>query len=259
MTRLSFLSSLQKTRHPTAGGNTTYRLTVSHNKLTTIMRHFILTLTFVCICRSIFGQTGLDINYETIKATINDKESNSYYPKILERFNTFDSTLTLQDYSLIYYGFSFQNDYLKSKPDEKILNDLLKAIDYEKAVQQCQKILDSNPVSLLANNKMGFSLFKLNKPEADWKKYQNRYRMIRKVIVYSGNGLTCETAFKVIYVSDEYNILYDYFEIPKIHRQILVGLCDKFEIDTSEYYKVEEMYFDTSRELFRQQQLIDNK
>jgi len=29
MTKLSFLPSLQKTRHPTAGGNTTYRLTVS--------------------------------------------------------------------------------------------------------------------------------------------------------------------------------------------------------------------------------------
>ena len=29
MTELSFLPSLQKTRHPTAGGNTTYRLTVS--------------------------------------------------------------------------------------------------------------------------------------------------------------------------------------------------------------------------------------
>jgi len=28
MTKLSFLPSLQKTRHPAAGGNTTYRLTV---------------------------------------------------------------------------------------------------------------------------------------------------------------------------------------------------------------------------------------
>jgi hypothetical protein len=31
MTKLSFLPSLQKTRHPTAGGNTTYRLTVMLN------------------------------------------------------------------------------------------------------------------------------------------------------------------------------------------------------------------------------------
>ena len=31
MTKLSFLPSLQKTRHPTAGGNTTYRLTVRSN------------------------------------------------------------------------------------------------------------------------------------------------------------------------------------------------------------------------------------
>jgi len=31
MTKLSFLPSLQKTRHPAAGGNNTYRLTVSFN------------------------------------------------------------------------------------------------------------------------------------------------------------------------------------------------------------------------------------
>jgi hypothetical protein len=106
---------------------------------------------------------------------------------------------------------------------------------------------------------MGYALFKLKKPESEWSKYQKRYRAIRKVIVYSGNGLTSETAFKVIYVSDEYDILYDYFEIPKIQRQILEGSCDKFDITPSDYYKVKVVYFDISRKLIRQQQLTENK
>lgn len=223
------------------------------------MRHCILTLMILCFSGMIFGQSELDINYDTIKAKIEKPESDSYYPKLMKRFNEFDSTLTLQDYSLIYYGFSFQPDYIKNKPSESQLNDLLKTSDYEKIVIECKQILDKNPVSLLANNKMGYALYKLKKPESEWKKYQNRYRTIRKVIVYSGRGLNPETAFKVIYVSDEYNILYDYFEIPKIYKQTLVGLCDKFDIDPSEYYKVKEMYFDTSRELIRHQQIIDNK
>jgi len=106
---------------------------------------------------------------------------------------------------------------------------------------------------------MGFALFKLKETESEWSKYQKRYRAIRKVIEYSGNGLTPETAFKVIYVSDEYDIMYDYFEIPKIQRQTLEGSCDKFDVTPSDYCKVKEVNFDISRKLFRQQQLTENK
>ena len=213
----------------------------------------------LCLFGSLFGQDELDIDFDKIKAEVNNQESDSFYPKLLKRFNDFDSTLTLQNYSLIYYGFSFQDNYLKNSPKEDKLDELLKSNDYEKVVLECQKILDSNPVSLLANNKMGFALFKLKKPESEWSKYQKRYRAIRKVIVYSGNGLTPETAFKVIYVSDEYDILYDYFEIPKIQRQTLESSCDKFDVTPSDYYKVKEVYFDISRKLIRQQQLTENK
>jgi tetratricopeptide (TPR) repeat protein len=213
----------------------------------------------LCLFGSLFGQDELNIDFDKIKAEINNQESDSFYPKLLKRFNDCDSTLTLRDYSLIYYGFSFQDNYLKNTPKEDKLNELLKSNDYEKVVLECQKILDSNPVSLLANNKMGYALFKLKKPESEWSKYQKRYRAIRKVIVYSGNGLTSETAFKVIYVSDEYDILYDYFEIPKIQRQTLEGFCDKFDVTPSDYYKVKEVYFDISRKLIRQQQLTEKK
>jgi len=223
------------------------------------MKHCILTFMMLCLFGSLFGQDELDIDFDKIKAEVNNQESDSFYPKLLKRFNDFDSTLTLQNYSLIYYGFSFQDNYLKNSPKDDKLDELLKSNDYEKVVLECQKILDSNPVSLLANNKMGFALFKLKKPESEWSKYQKRYRAIRKVIVYSGNGLTPETAFKVIYVSDEYDILYDYFEIPKIQRQTLESSCDKFDVTPSDYYKVKEVYFDISRKLIRQQQLTENK
>ena len=223
------------------------------------MRHYILAFIISCFFGTVFGQDELVINYESIQELISNKEGESYYPNLLKRFNEFDSTLTLKDYSLIYYGFSFQDDYLNNQPTETNLKEFLKTNDYEKIVSECLNILDKNPVSLLATNKMGYALFKLKKPEKEWKKYQNRYRAIRKVIVYSGNGLSAESAFKVIYVSDEYDILYDYFEISKIHNQSLVGMCGRFEVEPSEYYKLKEIYFDISRKLIRQQEIIDNK
>jgi len=102
---------------------------------------------------------------------------------------------------------------------------------------------------------MAYSLYKLNKPESEWKKFQDRYRALRKVIVYSGNGLTCETAFKVISVSDEYDILYSYFDVENIKKQSLVGLCDKFEISQTKYYQSDIIYFDISQKLIRSENL----
>lgn len=219
------------------------------------MKRYVLTLMITCIFGSIFGQKELEINFDKIKATIENIESVNYYPKLLKRYNDFDSTLTTQDYSMIYYGFSFQDNYIKNQPDEKILNNLSQTKDYKKIIAECQKILDKNPVSLNANNQMGYALFNLGRPASEWKKYQNRYRAFRKVIVYSGNGLSTESAFKVIYVSDEYDILYKYFDIEKIQRQTLVGMSDKFEITPTQQYNSKEMYFDISQKLKRQQYL----
>ena len=224
------------------------------------MKQFLIGFVFVFSLPLAKAQEELNIDYAEIKQTVTNKESEYYYPKLLQRFNRFDETLTLEEYALIYYGFSFQDDYLVNQPNEKKLFELINLEDYNGLIAECEKVLETNPVSLAANDNMGYALFKLGKSEKEWKNYQNRFRGLRKAIIYSGNGLTCETGFKVIYISDEYNVLYDYFEIPKIYRQSLTnGLCDKFEIEPSDYFQVNEIYFDISRKLIRQQELIDKK
>lgn len=219
----------------------------------------IFLLITICFSQISFAQDEIHVNFTEIKKKVENVNSESYYPKLIKRFNDFDSSLTLEENALIYYGFSFQDDYLKNKPNEEKLKTFENNKEYEKLKIECQKILDKNPVSLEANNKMGFALFKLGKTEIEWKKYQKRYRDLRKVIVYSGNGLSCESAFKVIYVSDEYNIIYDYFEINKIDRQSLSGMCDKFLNEPSEFYNGTEIFFDASRSLIRNEEIISNK
>lgn len=223
------------------------------------MTKYVFLLIALCFFEISFGQDQININFDEIRSKVEDINSESYYPKLLKRFNDFDATLSLQENALIYYGFSFQDDYLKNKPQEEQLDDFANKQEYEKLRIECQKILDKNPISLVANNKMGYALFKLGKPESEWKKYQKRYRDFRKVIALSGNGLSCDSAFKVIYVSDEYNIMYDYFEISKLERQSLSGMCDKFINEPSEFYKAKEIYFDASRSLIRHEEIISKK
>jgi len=85
------------------------------------MKHTIIILIFSCFVTLIIGQNKLDINFESIKSTIENSDSEYYYPILLKRFNDFDSTLTRQEYALIYYGFSFQKDNPKNRPDVKKL------------------------------------------------------------------------------------------------------------------------------------------
>jgi hypothetical protein len=223
------------------------------------MTKYVFLLISLCFFEISFGQDQIIVNFDEIKSKVENVNSESYYPKLLQRFNEFDSTLSFEDNTLLYYGFSFQKDYLNNKPSEDKLEDFTKNKKYEEMRIECQKILNKNPVSLVANDKMGYALFKLGKPESEWKKYQKRYRDFRKVIVLSGDGLSCDSAFKVIYVSDEYNMIYDYFEISKLDPQSLLGMCDRFINEPSEFYKAKEIYFDASRSLIRHEEIISKK
>jgi tetratricopeptide (TPR) repeat protein len=214
-------------------------------------------IIFLLVINFTYCQDNLNINYDEIKTLIQDSESEYYYPKLLKRFNDFDPTLTDYENALIYYGFSFHENYLKNKLSEVNLKKFIEANDFENLEKECIKILDKNPLSLEANNNLGFALYNLGKPEEEWKKYQKRYRNIRKVIALSGNGKSCDSAFKVIYVSDEYNMMNSYFELVNIKRQGIQGLCDYFKTEQSKYYNNTEIYFDASRSLIRHQEIID--
>ena len=223
------------------------------------MARLIGTFILVFAMKFLTGQEALLVDYSQIKQNIQNKNSAFYYPALLERFNSFDNTLTSEDYMHIYYGFAYQDTYIKNRPDETILAKLSESEDFEKLIVECEKVLRINPVSLNANDLMGYALFKTGRPEAEWQKHQNRYRAIRRVIATSGDGRSCETALKVIYVSDEYNMLHTYFDVEKIHSQQLVGLCDHFKVEPSQYLKSTEIYFDVSVSLLRTQELMDRK
>lgn len=206
-----------------------------------------------------YSQTQLIVDYQEIDSVIRDSTSPNFYPKLLERWNDFDTTLSLREYAFIYYGFSFQANYLRNRPKEDKLLELHRLEKWDEVLEECKAILILNPVSLYANNEMAYALFQLNKEEAIWRKYQIRYRAIRKVIAYSGDGLSEETAFKVIYVSDEYNMLGTYFIIEEVGNQYLIGTCDKYDVSPGDYFNGTEIYFDISRKLIVESKMLEGK
>ncbi|TDQ78312.1 DUF4919 domain-containing protein [Sphingobacterium yanglingense] len=218
----------------------------------------LITILALFSTRLLVAQVMLKVDYKEIERRIQDKNKDSHYPKLLKRYNAFDKTLTPEEYMLIYYGFSFQNTYLSAQNADGKLAEIAKSKDYKKLIAECERVLQINPVSLSANNLMAMALFESKKTE-EGLKYQNRYRAIRKTIATSGDGRSCETALKVIFIADEYNMLYSYFDVEKIHGQKLVGLCDYFEVDPTQYLQAKDIYFDISRKLIATQKRLEGK
>lgn len=191
------------------------------------------------------------VDREAVHRTISDPLSAGYYPVLLKKFSAFDTTLTLQDYRLLYYGFVFQPDY-DAYADHKggEIKKKIKALQFEEAIALCDSVLEEIPVSLVANYYRGLAMHFMDKTNPAYLPYRNRYYQLQKAILSSGNGAECSSAFRIIFVDDEYDMIYNYFEIKKHTSQSLTGSCDQFTVVPSDYYSSGIIFFDTSETLY---------
>jgi hypothetical protein len=189
------------------------------------------------------------VNRDSVKAAISDPAKPTYYSKLLKRLNEFDTTLTPTDYRLLYYGYVFDNGYSAYGSTEK--GKIYKLLDDKKylaALNLSDSVLKSMPVSLSANLVKLVVLYTMSPDErSEYNKWKWRYHCLRDAVLSTGNGLTCETAFKTIFVPDEYDLI-RYFEIEET-TQYLVGDCDMFDIKSAKYFDAKNIYFDTSETL----------
>lgn len=206
----------------------------------------LLTLAFLIVALSGIAQVNfVTVNYDSVEAATTNPEKDTHYPKLLLRFNKFDTSLTLDDYRFLYYGFAFEDGYAPYQDNgTSEIMPLVNERKYDKALDVCDKILSTNPVSITTNFYKGFVLMNMAENDSS-RRYAARARKLINAILSSGNGLTCETAFKVIYVSDEYTLLRDVFDTEPEGRRTLPP-CDRFNITKSKNYTGKTIFFDYS-------------
>lgn len=206
----------------------------------------LLTLILLFVAFSGISQpVFMPVNYDSVQAAVTNANSATHYPKLLQRFNQFDTSLTVNDYRLLYYGFVFEPGYepYRDNGTSEIM-PLVKERKYDKALDVCDKILSINPVSITTNSYKSFVLMNMAENDSS-RRYAIRVRKLLNAILSSGDGLTCETAFKVIYVSDEYTLLRDVFEAEPEGRKT-VPPCDRFNILKSSNFNSKTIFFDYS-------------
>jgi hypothetical protein len=206
----------------------------------------LLTLMLLTIAIAGIAQDKpIPVNYDSVKSAVTDPGKDTYYPKLLQRFNQFDTTLTLEDYRLIYYGHAFDTSYYPYINDGGMeITQLVKKRKYDKALEECDKVLAKTPTAITTNSYKSIVLMNMAVNDSA-RLYAIRTKKLISAILSSGDGLTCETAFKVIYVSDEYTLMRDVFEVNNLFRTTKPP-CDKWKISKSKNYSSNTIYFDYS-------------
>ncbi|HYV92577.1 MAG TPA: DUF4919 domain-containing protein [Chitinophagales bacterium] len=200
------------------------------------------------------GQKISNVDFDDVKSKTQDSSSSQYYPLLLERFRNLDSTLTESDYKLIYYGNTLDSAYKPywKSDNEKEFMKLYNQEKYQEAIPVGKKVLDENPVNLKILFKIGVSYNQLGDKQTA-QRYARMYFNTLEVIYSSGDGKSIPTAYVVISVPDEYEILDD-LELT-ITRQALIGSTDLLTINTKGQKrkkgetKIKELYFNVSKPL----------
>ncbi len=188
-------------------------------------------------------------NYKKIRKEIKKKRSDFYYPVLVKKFSR-GLPMTLQEKRYLYYGFAFFGSYEPYKVTKYYpkINQIIASKNY--STESLSNLL--NYINLeLANKPFNLKLLKLKlfvfkrmRNTVEYNITKNKIKVIKDAILSSGNGKTKESAYAVIFISNEYDVL---------HFLNLKPFTNNFVDKKLEYIKVKEnpkglkgLYFDVS-------------
>lgn len=215
-------------------------------------RSIIILIWLVIAGGQVCGQSKPD--YAQIETKIRDRLSPYYYPKIMGRYKSDDTTLTTQEMHYLYYGYFFQEDYSKHFTLKHI--DSIKGMMHRGNLTETEKRriikfaledLDDAPFSLNDLNALCTMYYELGEM-ANYKLGRYKFRTIGTVIMGSGDGRTPETGFHVLTVTDEYVMMSAWGMEVASYKIIDKPRCD-YLVAKPNKQGIEGVYFDTDQML----------
>jgi len=142
---------------------------------------------------------------DEVLARIIDNTSPQYYPRLMERYMSGDTTLTLDDYHYLYYGFVFDDNYrpLESDPSRMAVLEIFAATEDPDSLQllsiaaAARKVMQHDPFSPQNLNIMTFAYGKLGDRENERINY-DRFTKVMQTIEASGTGRREESPWHVL-------------------------------------------------------------
>ncbi len=219
-----------------------------------LMTKFITFLLALLISYSTLSQQG-NFNkpaYTQIRTNIFDNSSPFFYPNLYDRYIQGDTSLTLEDFRHLYYGYTFQSKYipyLESKYEANLLSYLkkgrLSSVELKKFIEVAELKLKELPYDIRTLNILAFSYAQngdsLMNTITKFKK-----EMLVNAILSTGDGKSEKTAFHVIDPPHERDILNELGFRYAGSSNLANVLCDYLIVKPNER-NVRGIYFDVSR------------
>jgi hypothetical protein len=190
--------------------------------------------------------------YGKMRLQIFDNTSPFFYPKLFERYQAGDTTLTVEDFRFLYYGYTFQSKFIpyqKSKYADKMIAYMKKGTLTETELNEFIKLAEQNlrdlPFDIRTINILAYS-YKQKQDSISYQIADFKKKMIIKAILSSGNGLKENTAFHVIDPSHEFDFLNEMGMQYAGSSDMTTGLCDYLIVQSNDS-KVQGYYFNISR------------
>ena len=190
-------------------------------------------------------------NYELIEKATKDKTSNSYYPKLLQRFKQNDTTLTAREVHLLYYGRFFQDGMANPFGGASQHIDSIRAInakqeqtdnDRRQLMSYYLDDLEQEPFALNTLYALYATSTMLHDPTRIY--YDKKLEMLVGTILATGDGKTAKSGWHVGSVADEYAIL-GVLGLKSVS-QSLRGHCDYMALQENER-GLTGVYFDIAK------------
>jgi len=205
-----------------------------------------------CICAPLPAQVIHHADFRSWTEYSGDPKSHFYYPHLLERFLSDDSTLTDDELALLSHGYSCTPDYhpYGQSLTEDSLYTFNRSKDFASTLRAGERYLRTNPVSLRAHFAMVVALRNLGRPD-EFHRYQSRMFQLLRAVTSTGSGGSTDSAMAVINASDEYLIL-GYLGFTSGSQSLLTGpggrSYDKLDaVSRNDPQTKKEFYFDITR------------
>ena len=152
-------------------------------------------------------------DFELMKMSLKDKSSAYYYPSLLQRYRAGDSTLSVTEFRQLYFGWAFQdkyNAYGSSKHSDEIKKlkekSSLSDKQRQKLIELEEEVLEETPFSM-RDLYLVLNLYSEAGDSVKVAASRTKLVGVAKAIQSTGDGLTDSTAYYVICVADEYDII----------------------------------------------------
>jgi hypothetical protein len=175
-------------------------------------------ILFVIGCFVILQANAQSDDYEkpdfaVIKSNCENRASRFYYPLQMKRYVEDDTTLSVEEYRFLYYGFSFQPEY-SPYGKSAVLDQLREALkkekmtpeEIDKAIGLEKKVLKEFPFNL-RNLNMLVRLYDEKGDSVNADKTYKKLLGVGRAILSTGDGRADSSAMYVISVEHEYDMI----------------------------------------------------